>query len=188
MRTLALGALAVLAFVPSACGDDRPPAARTAAAPAPRLEKTFTSPRYGYTVRFPADWSAQRAGRALARDELVSSSSDSVDRLSEDPRGSGRPMLTVGAQPVAEGTDLAATTKRQLEEQVGCRPRSETSLTVGGEQARVLSYPACATLDIVWTVLVRGSSGFHIVWWSEQGRAAADRPLYDAILGSFAFD
>jgi hypothetical protein len=196
-RGAAVAVAAVAAFAVSACGGDEPatqPAKRSTAAatesPHVRLEKSFNSARYDYTLRHPGDWSALRAVRSLGRDELVSYTSDSVDKLSKDPSGIQRPELTIGAQKLVPGTsldELRALTMQRIRDKGGCRPPAQTSTTVGGERATLLMYSPCGGLDLLWTVVLHGRSGFHVVWWDAPGKAAAHRPLYEAILASIAF-
>ena len=184
---------AVAAVAVSACGGDEPAEQSTTAAtesPDVRLEKSFTSPRYDYTLRHPGHWSALRAVRSLGRDELVSYTSDSVDKLSKDPSGVQRPELTIGAQELATGTsldELRALTMRRIFDKGGCRPPAQTSTSVGGERATLLMYSPCGGLDLLWTVVLHGKSGFHVVWWDAPGKATAHRPLYEEILKSIAF-
>ena len=183
----------VLAVALCACGGadaERQPSAATPEAAPAQLEKTFASDRYGYTIRYLAGWSALAAARPFMSDELLSYTSDSADKLSEDPAGTGRPELTIAARAVPEGTTLDAhreDTVRRIFDRTGCRPHSETSITVGGEQATLLDYPSCATFDTLWTVAVHNGSGFHIVWWAEQGKGASDRTVYEQILSTLAF-
>jgi hypothetical protein len=192
-RPRAALAVAVAAVAVSACGGAEPAEQHTPAATEPpdvRLEKTFASARYDYTLRHPAHWSAREAVRSLASDELVSYTSDSVDKLSKDPSGVQRPELTIGAQELATGTsldELRALTMRRIVDKGGCRPPAQTSTSVGGERAILLMYSPCGGLDLLWTVVLHGKSGFHVVLWDAPGKAAAHRPLYEAILASVAF-
>ena len=185
--------LPVLAVVLSACGgsgDARQQPIPTRDPRAARLDQTFTSARYGYTLRYLAGWSALAAARPLTSDELLSYTSDSADKFSEDPRGTGRPELTIGAHAVPASTtidDLRRATVRRIADRVGCRPQTQTTTTVDDEQAILLDYPSCATFDTLWTVVVHDSFAFHVVWWSEQGKGATDRPLYEQFLGTLTF-
>ena len=120
----------------------------------------------------------------------MSYTSDSVDKLSKDPSGVQRPELTIGAQQLATGTsldELRALTMRRIFDKGGCRPPAQTSTSVGGERATLLMYSPCGGLDLLWTVVVHGNSGYHVVWWDAPGKAPANRPLYEDILASIAF-
>ena len=74
MLPAAAFAVAVLCM-PSACsGDDRDEAAPV----------TYRSPIYGYAIAVPPRWTAVDAERALAADELPTTSTGATDILGED--------------------------------------------------------------------------------------------------------
>ena len=104
------------------------------------------------------------------------------------------PALVIGAQPVGAGTTITewtATVEAIVAEQKGCEePATRAAREIDGRPAVVLTYPHCPEdlqLFHVWTAVVDGELGYHLVWFDEIGHQARDALVLDGILGSFEF-
>ena len=185
--------LAVLAVALCACGGadaGRQPSAATPESAPARLEKTFASDRYGYTIRYLAGWSALAAARPFMSDELLSYTSDSADKLSEDRVAPGRPELTIAARAVPEGTTLDAhreDTVRRIFDRTGCRPTARPASPSKASTRR------CSTIRHARPSTRSGRSRSTTGPAStssggpSRGKGASDRTVYEQILGTLAF-
>ena len=186
-RDLAADRPEALASGPLARVGSRPPA-RTSI-PGGWTRERFVSRRYGYSIRHPSQWAALPAATALPEDGLPLNTSRAVDRLSPNPRETGPPLLMIGVYHVPRGTTLGELTA-MVNDRVGttCLSDGRRSATIGGEPATITVYPSCDDWHYQWATLVHGNRGFQITWWGEPGNAAHDRPLFDRLLETLAFE
>jgi hypothetical protein len=149
----------------------------------------FTSKRYGYSIRYPGDWSALDAARSMPPDGLATDTSDAVDKLSPDPRRGAVPMVLIAAYEVPEGTTFGRWTP-QISSRDGCtgQARGGGSATVDGEPALVMVASECNGTDQQSATFVHGGRGYQVAWWGEPRRWEADAPLFEATLKTFRFN
>jgi hypothetical protein len=153
-------------------------------------KKRFESRQYGYSISYPATWSARAAAGPLATDGLTLDTSDAADRFSRDPRGVGVPLLLIAAHEVPRGTTGARWTEqvnRHIEESGGCTSSGGRSATVDGEAARITLYPECNRRHAQWATFVHAGRGYQVSWWGRPGRQRVDAPLFHELLNSFEF-
>lgn len=138
--------------------------------------RSFTSERYGYSIRYPQDWSARGA-----------SSSNQADTFS--PAGRALPGVTVVAEDLPADTTQGrwSAIVHSRPEAGGCTPAWYRRLTVGGEAAMITRYPACHGADEHWASFVHRGRGYQVLWRGRTGRDQADIPLFDALLRTVAF-
>jgi hypothetical protein len=136
---------------------------------------TFTSERYGYSIRYPAGWSA----RAAPAD-------GQADRLSRDPGSSALPDVSIAAEELPATTTPADWTVivNSRSEAAGCAPYHTHSLTAGGETIRITSFRNCDGVSRQWASFVHDGSGYSVLWRGRPGLAQveADTPRFDALL------
>jgi hypothetical protein len=162
--------------------------ARTAV-PEGWTRKRFVSERYGYSIRYPRRWSALPAATYLPEGGLPLNTSRMVDKLSRNPRTVALPLLMIGAYDLPKGTTLEKFTA-MITDSAGstCPTSGRRRESIGGEPATITVYPSCPTdLHHQWATLVHAGRGYQITWSGAPGDAAHDRPLFDALLETFAF-
>lgn len=162
---------------------------RTAEATDSGLEP-FTSARYGYSIAYPAGWLLREAARPLYESEFPYDFGTAVDRFYENP-DELEPEILVAAQDVPRGTTLdqwTAAVVKDIAETLGCKePDARESIRVGGEPATLLTYDVCSSAHHQWVPVLHGTSAFHIIWLNDPGTQAADRPVFEQVLATFAF-
>ena len=162
------------------------PADQPPSTPAPSGFRAYSSPRYGYSIIYPADWSVRRASRQLREGEIPWADGPAVDAFN----GSGENQIVVAR--IEKATTLEKWTADTVElfhsRSAGlCEPPSEERIRVGGEPARLHIYEKCFAAFHLWVTVVHEGSAYHILWLNEPGTEAADRALFDRILASFTF-
>jgi hypothetical protein len=192
------GAIALLGRPGSNVGVPPTPTAPTStivpaqSSPVPLI--TFSSTVYGYTIDYPADWTARSATRRLSGLELPFDTSPGVDTLSLplDRYGgsSGGPhgSIFIGSGEVAPGTALAAWSVSQAQAICGAITTQE-DITIGGEAGRFLTFSACNGNPIfaMWATALHGTSGFCVIWVNDPSTETSDRALFEKILATFTF-
>ncbi len=184
--TPVVGALIAVAVIASACGGGK-----TTATEAPVVGLTiFTSTVYGYSIGYPSGDSVEKATRSMSAVDLPAEGPNpALDRFL--PEGAG-PVIAVGARPEAAGTSVGdwtdAVTERVHSLTGGCStPGAPESARVGGEPARIVTFPLCDGLFQVWALVLHGTSGYFIVFRDDPGTEKTDRPLDDRVLATFRF-
>lgn len=136
--------------------------------------RSFTSERYGYSMRYPNGWSVASRGQA--------------DRFSKDPARAALPFVTVAAQDLAPGTTAARwTVIVESVPGVGCAYDWYRRISVDGEAGRVTTYRSCNGTAQQWASFVHGGRGYRVVWRGKIGTNKAAGPLFDALLRSVVF-
>lgn len=152
--------------------------------------QTFISGSYGYSIGYPAGWSVRESTEALSEGGFPADFNSAVERFYQDSN-SLEPEILVAAQKLAEGTTLeewTANTARLIATAIGYeKPVSSERMRVGGEAATLLTYPDTGHGYHLWTTVVHGSEGFHVIWLNRAGTEAADRALFERVLQTFAF-
>lgn len=173
---LALGAVVLLAACALSPATDVPPASPT---PSPELELvTFTSERYGYSIRHPAGWEMlERPGqfqlialrpRHPGTDTLGTPESHEFDILDG--------IVVIGARELADGETLEAFTD-EASAATRCGPHGRDTVTLAGEPAQLRKFECGGTRWHQITAL-HGGRGY-LVW--------VTRPLTTDFLETFAF-
>jgi hypothetical protein len=151
--------------------------------PQPRLPigwtaRTFTSELYGYSIRYPGDWSA-RTARTPGK----------PDRLSPVSARSALPVVAVTAEDLPAGTSQGGWSAivHSRPEAGGCAPAWYRRRSVDGEPAMVTRYLACNGADEQWASFAHNNRGYTAVWRGKVGRTKADGPRFDALLRSVVF-
>jgi hypothetical protein len=152
-------------------------------------KERFGSERYRYSIRYPSEWTALPAATALPENGLPLNTSRAVDKLSRNPRESSIPLLMIGAYDVPKRTTLGEFTAT-VNDSVGstCSTSGQRGETIGGEPATITVYPSCNDRHHQWVTIVHGGRGFQITWSGEPANAAHDRPLFERLLETFAFE
>jgi hypothetical protein len=146
----------------------------------------YTSPWYGYTIDRPAEWSVREATEDLAELGPPWIDSTVVDYVAAQPAGALVPGIIVASTELAPGRTLDEWT--DLTTVATCGPlESRQSIPVDGETGLLLEYPRCLGYHHLWVTVVRGTTGFHIVWISLPGTEAEDRLAFERVLASFRF-
>ena len=180
---LVLGALLGLAIV----GGPHP-----SPLPSAPTETTFTSPVYGYTVRYPANWTVVPGKRPLLASVLPCALCEEPDNIWVVPE---KVAITIAASPLPAGATLASWTTSVTDRvpakfSFGSCLAGQESVTVAGE-AGTLSVYDCQVLPdstVLWITLVHQGAGWHIVWTDlAKIDPATIRPRLDAFLATFAF-
>jgi hypothetical protein len=151
----------------------------------------FTSQRYGYSIRYPSDWSALAAARPMPPDGLATDTSDAVDKFSRDPRAGETPIVLIAASEVPMGTTYGRwmpQIKSRVEGSGACAAGGGMGNTsVDGEPAIIVSYADCNERNQQWAAFVHDDRGYQVAWWGEPRRGDADEPLFVEILKTFRF-
>lgn len=154
----------------------------------------FTSPIYGYTIEYPAEWVVRPAARPLSGLELPLDTSPGVDTLAlpidrygASPSGPHGTIFVSSAQ-IASGTTLASWTTGQVGAVCGAPPAPEP-IKVDGEAGILLTYTTCNgnLFTSLWVTAFHGTSGFYVLFSNDPGTEAADRALFERILATFTF-
>lgn len=199
-----IGALALVALVGPACGggdDTREEATRPSEPPPTDAAVTpFTSPVYGYSMRYPSGWTVREAERPLTEHEYPDVDSTGIDYFSEtapdDPtHGTLALAIGVAAPAVPNGTtlnDWATNVEESHMSLLGCAPAERNEdIQIGGEPGRLLMWKDCPAF-LLWAEVVHGTHAFH-VWLvdsqatSDLATQEADEALFTQVLASLAF-
>lgn len=159
---------------------------------------TFRSRTYGYSVDYPADWSALQARAELEGGQPPLTGPPITDVIAKRPdrvvHRMDLPALVVGAQAVADGTSIEEWTAKVIDvvaRQKHCgTPETTETLEIGGDEAALLTYPDCPSgthLDHLWAAVVHGNRGYHMVFFNTAGHEAEDRALLHRMLSTVAF-
>jgi hypothetical protein len=168
----------------------RAPATPSPAPIVPALARTFQSNVYGYTIDHPATWRARSATRGLVGLEPPWVDGEAVDQLAAqaDFAAAGPPgTIVIGSGRLPAGADLASWTDGTAVELCGT-PEAREPFPVDGQAGQLLTYPSCKGLFHQWLTFTTADLGWHVVWIDEPGRAAFDRELFEAIVGTLRLD
>jgi hypothetical protein len=160
--------------------------------PTPPTEKTFTSPIYGYAVRYPAAWTAVPGRRQILPSVLPCVLCEEPDNFWVVPDDVA---ITIAATPLPAGSTLESWTTSVTERvpakfSFGSCPSTQEPITVAGEPGTLTVYPCPARPDstVLWITVVHGGAGWHLVWTDLPGvDPATIRPRFDAFLATFTF-
>jgi len=150
---------------------NRPPAGWTS--------KAFTSTRYGYSIRFPRDWTTDTSGHA--------------DRFSRDPTRGALPAVMIEAEDVPPDMipgRWQVIVNSRVESGVGCINTASAGrrLTVDGVDIPPISvYRACNRRNEQWASFMHAGRGYRAAWWGRPEHQDADAPLFDALLKTLRF-
>jgi hypothetical protein len=182
LALLALGAL-LLAVATVIVGPPEP-------SPTTPTETTFTSPVYGYTVRYPADWSVVPGKRQLRADGLPCAECEEPDNFWVV---SDEVAITIAASQLPAETTLdtwTATVTERIPAKFGAfigPLTSQSAVSVGGESG-ILSVYVSQDATVLWITVVRGTEGWHLIWTDQPNvEPATIRPRLDAFLATFVF-
>jgi hypothetical protein len=136
--------------------------------------QSFTSERYGYSIRFSEEWAARPAPSA-----------GQSDLLSRDPGGSALPAVAIAATDVPAATTPARWAVIVDARSEGeCPPYTSRMLEADGETVRITTFRNCGGTSSQWASFVHRGRGYSALWRGKPGRAHvdADAPLFDAML------
>ena len=160
--------------------------------PTPPNETTFTSPIYGYTVRYPETWTVVPGKRPIPANVLPCARCEEPDNIWVVP---DEVVITIAASPLPAGATLDSWTTSVTERMpakfnFGSCLSSQESITVAGDPGTRSLYtcPGRSDNTVLWTTLVHGGSGWHLIWTDLAGvDPAAIRPRFDTVLATFIF-
>ena len=149
---------------------------------------TFTSPRYGYSMDHPLEWTVRRATEGLVEGGAPWIDSPGVDYTSRNPATDVTltPGVIVGATAVTAGRTLDDWTDLVTVTTCG-PPDARGAMTVDGESGALLEYANCYGLHHLWATVIHDGIGYHIVWIGPTKSEAEDRALFDAMATTFRF-
>lgn len=175
---LSLSLLAVPIF-----GPPRPTPSPTPTAPASELTP-FESSLYGYSIEYPTGWAVTEATRRLVGMEAPWVDGDAVDQFKAPFGGVSRNAVVVVARAeVPPGSTLDEWTQNVASATCGTESAREV-VAIDGVAANVLTFARCNGYFHIWATVLRGTSLYHIVWLNFTGTEAADRALFDRMLGT----
>jgi len=181
---VALGLVWLL--LPRAPSIGPPPTPTPVATPAFGLSgatRPFTSPRFGYSMAIPVEWSVRAATESLAELGAPWIDSAGVDYAAAVPVTGLTPGIIVSAVGLSEGRTLDDWTDLTTVATCGL-PGTRAATEVDGERGVELEYPSCLGFHHIWVTVVRGATGYHIVWLSFRGTEAEDRAIFERVLAS----
>ncbi len=159
------------------------PTALATVAGVPALTGTFASPRHGYTVHYPAGWTATPATKSWTTGTWTSPGDPALDAI-----GSNDARLSVASQPLtaAQSPDAWLATYCHYAAAEPCG----TTITIGGETGSLAQDGGAAAVP---TVTVGGVIFDAAVVVDRRGYeftldGHVDRGLFDALLASVSFD
>jgi hypothetical protein len=191
---LAVGGLSIFVLAYRGGGPGATPAASVSASPSTfpaasseaiaAMTRTFTSPQYGYSIRFPADWTSAPGTSLWSPDDWAISGSpqDPFDILQG---AAGEPLFrsASGLMPDGAVVDDWITQHLTLSDVAACSPPRNTleEVVIGGQSGRLRGFCSTAT-EIEATVVVdRRVYMFTLFfgegWTAGEGEA---RALFDA--------
>jgi hypothetical protein len=139
--------------------------------------RVFRSERYGYSIRYPEDWSARAAATAGRPDRL-------------GPEASALPAVAIAAEDVPATTSPArwAVIVDSRSEAL-CPLYTSWTLTADGETVSVSAFRNCGGTSQLRASFLHNGRGYSVLWRGKPGRAQtdADGPLFDALLNTLAF-
>jgi hypothetical protein len=148
----------------------------------------FASTFYGYSIGYPTGWTNRPATRSLVGFEPPWTDGPAVDEFAGGENRAIAPngQLVVANAELLAGTTLAAFTAQSAVTTCGETFNQET-IELAGESATLTTFPSCYGFFHQWVTVVRGTTGWHIVWLNSPGSEGADRVILDRILASFEF-
>ena len=160
-------------------------------APSP-AETTFTSPVYGYTVRYPAGWTVVPGKRQILASVLPCALCEEPDNIWVVPNDVA---ITIAGSPLPAGSTLESWTTSVTERMpakysFGSCVTGQEPVTVGGEPGTLTVYDCAVLADatVLWITVVHGGEGWHLVWTDLPNvDPATIRPKFDAFLATFTF-
>lgn len=165
-------------------------AVSSAPSPTPVTEwASFASDRYGYSIEHPADWVVRQVpGSPYLEGVRVGSPGTDLLIPPDSARfGTDDGVVAVMAHELLDGETLEAFTER-FSRAAACNSlgRPKDPVTLGGEIAEVRSF-SCGGHN--WLQLTALSAGRGYVLWAVGTTTPhpANRPVNEAIIGSFAF-
>lgn len=136
----------------------------------------FTSPRFGYSIQLPADWSADTSGP--------------TDRYALDPARGTLPALSVVARDLPPGTTPGWWAARfdSRSRPAGCAFHHFGQFVLAGETVRASAYANCGG-DPNWqsASFIHDGRGYGVIWRGTGAPPDQDYPLFHALLKSFDF-
>jgi hypothetical protein len=139
--------------------------------------RVFKSERFGYSIRYPSDWSAREAAAAGRPDRLGS-------------EASALPAVAIAVQNVSAATSPARwAVIVNSRSAVECADYSNRRLSADGETIRITTYRNCGGTSQQQASFVHSGRGYSVLWRGKPGRDQTDLdgPLFDAILNTVVF-
>ena len=170
---------------PSPSPSASPSATASGSGPVPALSQTFTSPRHGYTISYPADWTATPGTRSWVTGTQTLWGDPAIDSI-----GSAEARLSVASQPLAAGQTpdawLVAYCRTPGTAGASCGP----PIAIGDQTGYVDEDGGPAAGGTVVTggvifdaAVVAGGRGYEFTLDGHVSRA-----LFDALLATVSFD
>ncbi len=190
-RTLGLVALVLATSACAAPATNASPSTNGSSHPAPTQTATeasheFVSKQYHFRLALPKKWSGVDAQNAWDGRALQGQGSPAFADFTESGSES---VFTIGAAPVAAGTQLAAWRAAMVRAAPSrcVDSRSATAAMLGGEPA--LTWTAdCGDVHPVKFAVVHGARGYIAIFeGTGSSVSAAEQRVFDAIVRSFGF-
>ena len=170
------------------------PARTPPVAPSSEL-KTFTSPRYGYSIDYPSNWRTRPSTGEITAIDHPYDGEQRVDYLSASAPLLVDPALVVAAPKIDAGTTLDNWVST-IDGLVGCAPTGSTAVQIGGEPGRLITFDNCLVDRsgfLLWAGVLHGDRAYHIVWLDQYAMGnpalqATDRSIFTRMLASFTFE
>jgi hypothetical protein len=136
---------------------------------------SVTSPRFGYSLRVPHNWSIDTRGKA--------------DRLSGDETRHALPEVSVTAERLRAGTSAArwGVIVDSISETSGCASGDFRRFFVGGMKIRVSVYRNCGAPRLQSASFVHDGRGYRITWRGKAKRPESDYARFDALVKTLTF-
>jgi hypothetical protein len=142
--------------------------------PAARPWKTYRSARFRYSLKYPPDW-------------VVTPGSAKLPDTFDDFKRFVYVSRTTISGTVSLSLTIAFETN-YLKSHYRAKLLTSASLTAAGWPAKLLTFRATRDGRMFYVqelIAVKGSTAYFLVWWSDQGNAAADRSVFRRIFGTF---
>lgn len=136
----------------------------------------FTSPRFGYSIQLPADWSADTSGP--------------TDRYALDPAHGTLPAISIVARDLPPGTTPGWWSARfdSRLEAAGCAFHHSGQFVLAGETVRASAYANCGgDPNRQSASFIRDGRGYGVIWRGTGAPPEQDYPLFEALLKSIDF-
>jgi len=144
----------------------------------------YTSERFGFSLALPGEWRYRAATEDWPAGEYPTAGAAYVDNFEQPP--ASFPTVDIATRALASGETEAAFLE-WLDEQNArfCTVEESGTVVVDGEEGR-LQRQTCGYN--AWEAVVLDREQVYLIYWlGDPSRIAADRELFEQVVGSFRF-